>query len=577
MIKTIGKFEIVRLLGRGNMGEVYLGRDPVLDRPVAVKTIRPGTAFEGEGQARFEREARAMAALNHPNIITIYDFGMVEELCYLAMEFHEGDDLATLIQRGAPSRAELLEALAQACDGLGFAHARGIVHRDFKPANILVGGKGKRPVAKLLDFGVASVDRSSLTEQGTWMGTVSYMAPEYLESGKAGPAADIFAAGVIIFEILSGGDRPFTGEGPTAILNAILHKPPRELAPDHLAGIPGAVVDVMKKALSKDPAQRHATAEDLASDLRRALAAPLEAPLPPQRIVVGKGGGATCLSIRVALRQARSGAVIEILPGVYREAVVVDKELTLQGSGDASLIVVESAGGPCLTVDAPRCEVRGLTLRGGGPGPAADLRSGHTTLEAALVTSPPGLGLRLHAGAQATGVDCVFEDHAGGSVELGPRTTSRFVGCEFIRSGSAGVLALEGARVTLEYCKVSDHAAAGVHAAEGALVELTGCRITGNAGLGLCAVDGGRVVLKDCEVSGNGQPGLLLHRGGAAQLSSTRVVDGASMGIACHLEAALAMDHCLVRGNAPGGLLLAAGSLEPVLGEGNTIEDAILR
>lgn len=577
MIKTIGKYEIVRLLGRGNMGEVYLGRDPVLDRPVAVKTIRPGTAFEGEGKARFEREARAMAALNHPNIITIYDFGMVEEVCYLAMEFHEGEDLATLIQRGSHTRADLLEALAQACDGLGFAHARGIVHRDVKPANILVGGKGKRPVAKLLDFGVASVDRSSLTEQGTWMGTVSYMAPEYLESGKAGPAADIFAAGVIIFEILSGGDRPFAGEGPTAILNAILHKPPRELAPDHLRGVPRAVADVMDKALAKDPARRYATAEELAAALREALAAPVQDPEPPQRIVVGRGGGATCLSLRVALRQARSGAVIEVLPGVYREAVLVDKELTLQGSGDPALIVVESPAGPCVTVDTPRCEVRGLTLRGSGPGPAADLRSGHTTLEAALVTSPAGLGLRLHAGAQATAVDCVFEDHAGGSVELGPRSSSRFVRCEFTRSGSAGVLALEGAQAALEDCLVTGHAGAGVHATEGARVQLAGCRVAGNPGLGLCAVDGGRVVLAACEVTGNGQPGLLLHRGGSAQLSGTRVVDGASLGIACHLEASLAMDHCLVRGNAPGGLLLAAGSLAPELGEGNTIEDAVLR
>ncbi len=572
MIKTIGKYEIIRLLGRGNMGEVYLGRDPVLDRLVAVKTIRPGTAFEGEGQARFEREARAMAALNHPNIITIHDFGMVEGVCYLAMEFHEGEDLATLIQRGSHSRADLLEALAQACDGLGFAHARGIVHRDVKPANILVGGKGKRPVAKLLDFGVASVDRSSLTEQGTWMGTVSYMAPEYLESGKAGPASDIFAAGVIIFEILSGGDRPFTGDGPTAILNAILHKPPRELPPEPLRDVPRAVVDVMDKALAKDPAQRYAHAEDLASALREALAAPPQAPAPPQRIIVGRGGGATCLSLRVALRKARSGAVIEVLPGVYREALVIDKELTLQGAGDPARIVVASPAGPCLTVDAPRCDVRGMTFQGEGPGPAADLRSGHTTLASARVTGP-GLGLRVHAGAQATALDCAFEDQAGGAVELGPRSSSRFTRCEFKGSGSAGVLALEGAETTLEDCLVTGHGLAGVHATEGARVQLAGCRVAGNPGLGLCAVDGGRVDLASCEVAANGQPGLLLHRGGSARLTGTRVVDGASLGIACHLEASLAMDHCLVRGNAAGGLLLAAGSLAPLLGEGNTLEE----
>lgn len=577
MIKTIGKYEIIRLLGRGNMGEVYLGRDPVLDRPVAIKTIRPGTAFEGEGKARFEREARAMAALNHPNIITIYDFGMVDDVCFLAMEFHEGEDLATLIQGGSRSRAELLEALAQACEGLGFAHRAGIVHRDIKPANILVGGKGSHPVAKLLDFGVASVDRSSLTEQGTWMGTVSYMAPEYLESGKAGPSADIFAAGVIIFEILSGGDRPFPGDGPTAILNAILTKPARELALDTLRDVPGAVLKVMTRALSKNPAARYATAEELAAALREALAAPMAGPEPPQRIVVGKGGGGTCLSLRVALRQARSGAIIEVLPGVYREAVLVDKELTIQGSGDPALIVVESPSGPCLTVDAPGCVVRGLTLRGGDAGPAADLRSGHTTFEAAGISNVKGLGLRLHPGARLTASDCRFEDHPGGSVELGPGSSSTFLRCEMCRSGSAGILAFEGAQVVLGGCLVSGHAGAGVHALAGASVQLTGCRIVDNSGMGVCAVDGGRVVLADCEVSGNGQPGLLLHRGGAAQLSHSRVVDGKSLGIACHRDASLAMDHCLVRGNAPGGILLAAGSLEPVLAEGNTLADPVLR
>ena len=141
-------------------------------------------------------------------------------------------------RRQQPSLAELLELLAQACEGLAYAHERGIVHRDIKPANILVSRSGKRPVAKLMDFGVALVGHSDLTQQGNWMGTVNYMAPEYLDSGKAGPASDIFAMGVILYEILSGGRRPFTGETATSVLTAILRQPPAPLPARGGAGPP---------------------------------------------------------------------------------------------------------------------------------------------------------------------------------------------------------------------------------------------------------------------------------------------------------------------------------------------------
>ena len=488
MLKTIGKYEILRLLGKGSMGEVYLGVDPTLGREVAIKTILAGpvTDAEGDGTARFAREARAMAALNHPNIVTIYDFGTEEGSHYLAMEYLEGNDLATLIDRGKLTKTQLLEILAQATEGLGYAHQCGIVHRDVKPGNILVTFRGKRAMAKLMDFGVASVDRSSLTEQGVWMGTVSYMAPEYLDTGKATATSDLFAIGVIIYEILTGGRKPFTGEGTTAILNAILRKPVDIIPDAELRGVPPAVLAVMSKALAKDPAERYGSAEELAEALRAALAAPMPAPVreePPVQIVVGKGGGATCLSLRVAVRQAQPGSVILVLPGLYRESVQVDKPLTFQGEGPAGEVVVESPSGSCFTVATGSCTLRGLTLQARSGAPSLDQQSGASLVEGCLIKqvrvapgasvrlasceiygtreqpailvetggsldcaessvgNPLGLGLRVQPGARVKATSTRFEDNHLGSGELGSGSQAQFQRCAFLGSRFAGILA----------------------------------------------------------------------------------------------------------------------------------------
>jgi hypothetical protein len=578
MIHALGKYEVLRLLGKGTMGEVYLGRDPLLDRLVALKTIQSGSAFAGEEQARFEREARAMASLNHPGIVTIYDFGVSDGVYFLAMEYLEGEDLASLIQRGTLTKLELLEVVVQVCEGLGYTHAQGIVHRDVKPANILVALGGRAPVAKLLDFGVAAVDRSTLTAQGTWMGTASYMAPEYLDSGKASPSADLFAAGVIIYEILSGGRRPFPGETPAAVLGAILHKPPLELDPADTEGIPSAVLEVMERALAKDPALRHATGEELAEALRGALASP---PGPgasrARQILVGRGGGASYLSLRVALRQAQDGDVIEVLPGLYRESLVLDKAVTLQGGGDGAECVVESPSGSCVAVEAASCALRGLTFRGRDAAPALDLLAGSLTLENCSVLNPAGPGLRLGAEHPLEATDCRFESQGAEAAILEPGSTSRFLRCTFGGGGAAGVLALEGAQATLEDCTLAGEGAAGLHALGGARIRLTECRLEQNQGLGLSLVDGARAELDGCRISGNGEPGLLLHRQGSASLTRCQVTDGRSFGIACHGGAVLALAHTEVRGNAQGGILLAEGVADPAFGDGNTLEDAVLR
>ena len=269
MRDRIGKFDILRLLGKGAMGEVYLGRDPLLGREVAIKVIHQDSSFGPDAKARFAREAQAAASLSHPNVITVFEFGEDDGLHFLAMEYLQGEDLESLIRSGSRSKPQLLEAFLQVCEGLEYAHERGIVHRDIKPANIFVTRHGHRSTAKLMDFGVAQMGSVGLTEDGTWMGTVSYMAPEYLDSGKAAASSDLFAMGVVLYEILSGGRRPFEGDSPTMVLNSILRKPPAPLDPMELKDLGARMLAVVDRALAKDPQQRYADAGDLA----RAIAA----------------------------------------------------------------------------------------------------------------------------------------------------------------------------------------------------------------------------------------------------------------------------------------------------------------
>ncbi len=269
MFQKLGKFEIVRLLGHGAMGEVYLGVDPSIGREVAIKTILAATAGGEEAKARFAREAKAAGVLNHPNLVTIYEFGEDQGVLYIAMEFVKGHDLEELLRDQSLTRSELLEVLAQVCDGLDFAHHNHIVHRDIKPSNVRVIRDGRRLAAKVMDFGVARVGNSDMTATGMVMGTVSYMAPEYIRSGKPDPRSDLFAVGVMLYEALSGR-KPFAGDTTPTILYKIVNEPPEPLDTEALQGISPATRAVLERALVKDPDQRYQTAADFAKALRAA-------------------------------------------------------------------------------------------------------------------------------------------------------------------------------------------------------------------------------------------------------------------------------------------------------------------
>ena len=288
--RDLGPYRIGSRVGAGGMGEVYKAHDSRLGRTVAIKVLPAHLAMDPQGRKRFEREARAVAALNHPHISTLYDIGAVDGVDFLVMEFLDGETLAARLAKGALPLAKALEYSAQIASALTSAHRAGIVHRDLKPGNIMLTGGG----TKLLDFGLAkplsaaaAIDETSsrdLTGPGTVLGTAHYMAPEQIEGKDADARSDLFAFGVVMHEMLTGRkafDAPSRAQLAAAILTT---QPPRvsELNPD----IPAALDYVVSRCLAKDPNDRWQTARDLLAELERARANLGESALPnsPQAV-----------------------------------------------------------------------------------------------------------------------------------------------------------------------------------------------------------------------------------------------------------------------------------------------------
>ena len=293
MLHRLGKYEILGSLGQGAMGEVFLAKDPAIGRTLAIKTILASTTAGASAKERFAQEAKAAGALNHPGIVTIHEFGEDEGMLYLAMEFVEGDDLQALLAEKRLPRTELLEILAQVSEALAYAHRRGVLHRDVKPSNIRVTREGGRLQAKLMDFGIARISESTLTSTGLLMGTVAYMAPEYVKHGKADGRGDLFAVGVMLYEGLAG-QLPFGGETTATILYRLVHEPPKPLPPAALASTSQALRGLMDRALAKEPERRYPDGDALAAALRAAK----------DPAWIGDGGAPTVAVARPANRGA---------------------------------------------------------------------------------------------------------------------------------------------------------------------------------------------------------------------------------------------------------------------------------
>jgi eukaryotic-like serine/threonine-protein kinase len=273
-IESLGKYEIKRTLGRGAMGIVYEGWDPIIARRVAIKTVKlPEHADDPETEealARFRREAQAAGRLTHPNIVGVFDYGETDDLAYIVMEFVDGPPLKSLLDK--EERFALTDAIRVMEDllaGLQFSHERGVVHRDIKPANVMLTSAGQ---VKIADFGIARIESSSMTQAGTLLGTPAYMSPEQFMGQVVDARTDIYSSGVLLYQLLTG-ERPFEG-GLSAIMHKALNTEPP--APSQLSvTAPPALDAVVRKAMAKRPEDRFASANVFAEAVRTALANPV--------------------------------------------------------------------------------------------------------------------------------------------------------------------------------------------------------------------------------------------------------------------------------------------------------------
>lgn len=348
--ERVGRYEISGELGRGGMAVVYRGLDPVIKREAALKVIRKADLDSAESTQileRFKREAQAAGSLHHPNVVAIYEYGEDEACAWIAMELVKGQSLREHLLAGwRPDLARLPSVLEQLLEALDYSHGRGVVHRDMKPGNVLVSDMG---VVKISDFGIARIERSHLTQAGEVLGTPYYMAPEQYEGRDIDDRTDIYAAGVIVYEVLCGR-RPFDGQGGN-LLRQILQEPPPP-ASTFEPRLPVTIDMVLARVLAKKPEYRYRNAREFLDALRSAFpggAPAASSPLPANGLAGNVG------ALRKALSASAAASVQQAAkPAVRRPAVLfVDDEQRILNSlehlfRDTYEVETASGGAPAL-------------------------------------------------------------------------------------------------------------------------------------------------------------------------------------------------------------------------------------
>jgi serine/threonine-protein kinase len=460
--KSIGKYEILQLVGRGGMGVLYRARDPILERDVALKMMLVDFSTDPTARERFQREAKAVARLQHRNVVTIHELGEADGTPYIVMEFLSGQDLEHLVKGDRPlTLAEKLDIAIQLCDGLGYAHEQGIVHRDIKPGNVRVLEDG---TVKILDFGIAKfAAMSSATQTGTIMGTASYMAPEQIMGQPVDGRADLFSAGVLLHELLAG-QKPFAGDSPTAVVYQIMHAEPPAVRAS-LPDLPEALEEIVARALKKNPDERYSRASEMSSDLQMVkmmLDLPLQSGETPATTAAanatgkfyatmigsrpGTGTGSTT-KIDVPIRPGGQSAALPTVAGAQPPAS--NRTLLLVGAAAAVIVIgtvaffalgggsqaggngagTPSGGGAVTTtpVPGPATTATGGGSRGAGAGGAEAPR----TSGPVKVTSVPAGAKIVFNGAdtgQVTPSEVTFSASAENTIELSLRGYQPFKG-----------------------------------------------------------------------------------------------------------------------------------------------------
>jgi eukaryotic-like serine/threonine-protein kinase len=316
-LKKLGRYDLVRVLGKGAMGIVYEGRDPNLDRRVAIKTVKVENLSEeaaNEYEARFRTEARSAARLQHPNIVSVYDSDRDGDMAYLVMEYIQGDDLKHHLDKGVRYSLERsLKMIRDLLSALNYAHAQGIVHRDIKPANMLIEPGGR---VKLTDFGVARMQDSgdATRTQGNMIGTLKYMSPEQVQGQKIDSRADLFSVGIVLYQLLTD-KRPFDGDNDFSIIHQIIGHTPAPPSSFN-ARLPPAIDAVVARALAKDREERFATARDfslaLQSAIRHAQDATILPPADPTRPPDSSATDPNDQASLVGARSATGGSTVTL-------------------------------------------------------------------------------------------------------------------------------------------------------------------------------------------------------------------------------------------------------------------------
>ena len=337
--ESIGKYRVARALGKGAMGMVYEGFDPVIERRVAIKTILSEyleAAEMAEAVARFKREAQAGGRLQHPGIVGVYEYGEVNDMAYIVMEYVEGRELKKVLSEGPKLELiEIFEIMKQLLSALDYSHKAGVVHRDIKPANVMVTMPG--PKVKVMDFGIARLEKSNLTQVGTVVGTPTHMSPEQLMGLPADGRADLWSSGVILYEMLTGVS-PFLAETPATVMHKVLQTdpdPPTALNP----ALPKGFDAVVARALARKPEERFQTAKEFSAAMLIALQGRV-----PTATATAMRGADVQKTIATGMRRAPVGvtlspeALAEIERSLSRHMGPLAKVLIQETSGQAASV-----------------------------------------------------------------------------------------------------------------------------------------------------------------------------------------------------------------------------------------------